>query len=414
MHLESRGPIRAIPGHSRGWISAPIGLKVGRGPVRAWQSGRGQMTATGPVGTDGTGTAGAAGGDPAPVVSVLIVNYNSAALARRAADSARVATGLPVEVILVDNASPEGLGDLTDLPGVTLLRLSRNIGFGRATNLAACRARGTYLLLLNPDTLVLAGAIDRLVDFARARPGAGIWGGRTLHADGSLNPSSASRRMTLWSVFSRASGLSALAPRSRLLNPEAYPGWNRDSERAVDVVTGCFLLVRRDLWRRLGGFDPSFFLYGEEVDLCLRARALGLAAPRVTPDAVIHHYERGSQPGAETGAEGPIVQVLAARIRNIRLHFPEGQQRLAVALTRTGVLLRLGAAPLAGRPAVMLWRAVWARRAEWWHGFAHVAHDGCSSDESAVIVTQSSSGEVPATRCGAAGEGAGGYVEDTA
>ena len=78
-------------------------------------------------------------------------------------------------------------------------------------------------------------------------------------------------------------------PNSALFNPEAFGGWDRSSVRNVDIVSGCFFLINRTLWDRLGGFDPAFFMYGEEADLCLRARKLG-ARPIVSPSATIVHY----------------------------------------------------------------------------------------------------------------------------
>ena len=113
--------------------------------------------------------------------------------------------------------------------------------------------------------------------FAGRTPEAGIWGGRTLVADGSLNPMSVFGDQTLWSLFCRASGLASPSAAARVFNPEDYGGWARDSERAVDVVQGSFLLITRELWEALGGFDPSFVMYGEEADLCRRARARGRA-----------------------------------------------------------------------------------------------------------------------------------------
>src|SRR5690606_28786133 len=137
-----------------------------------------------------------------------------------------------------------------------------NHGFAKGNNIAAARARGEYLLLLNPDTVVRDGAIDRLMAFAEREPRARIWGGRTLFADGSLNTSSCWRRMSLWNIFCRTAGLTGVFPRSALFNSEAYGGWDRGTERQVDIVSGCFFLIARADWKRLGGFDPVFAMYG--------------------------------------------------------------------------------------------------------------------------------------------------------
>ncbi len=305
-------------------------------------------------------------------LSILIVSYNTRAMTLACLDSLPVDAGY--EIIVVDNASTDGSADaIAAHPLAPILIASReNLGFARANNLAASHARGEVLLLLNPDTVVKPGAIGRLAAFAEARPEAGIWGGRTVFADGSLNATSSFGDMTVWSLFCRALGLSALASSSQWLNGETYGRWQRDCEREVDVVTGCFLLIRRELWQRLGGFDPTYFMYGEEVDLCIRARKLG-ARPRVTPDAEIVHYGGAS----EKTRAGRAVKVLTAKSTLIRRHWP-------LPLVRLGLLLLLAwpagrwlvteaAAWLSGRRAIIeardAWREIVARRAEWLPGY---------------------------------------------
>src|SRR5262249_24325724 len=124
--------------------------------------------------------------------------------------------------------------------------------------------------------------------FARKHPEHGIYGGRTLNPDGSTNPGSCWGRSTLWSLFCFASMLSTAFKRSRTFDPETLGQRERDSVREVDIVTGCFLLVPKGTWNALGGFDPRFFMYGEDADLALRAAEAGLR-PIVTPDSVITH-----------------------------------------------------------------------------------------------------------------------------
>jgi GT2 family glycosyltransferase len=309
------------------------------------------------------------------VLSILVVSFNTRHLTLNCLASVAQTVCSAHEVIVVDNASVDGSAEAVaaQFPGARLLALPDNIGFGRAMNLAARQATGKFLLLLNPDTVALEGSIDSLAHHAVANPDAGIWGGRTFFQDGRLNPTSCWRRMTLWSVFCRCFGLSRLVPGSNWLNPEAYPTWHRDTAQHVDIVTGCLLLIKRDLWDSLDGFDPAFFVYGEEVDLCLRAHRCG-ARPVIVPEAEIIHHEGASQ------AHGPnkIIQILAARIRNIRLHFPRGQRRLAVHLTRAGAVMRWMALSSAAtirsgsRARRETWRVVMLRRAEWWGGYPEI------------------------------------------
>ena len=154
----------------------------------------------------------------------------------------------------MDNASPDGSAAAiaAAFPGLRLIASGENLGFAKGNNLAAREAKGAYILLLNPDTLVLDHAIDRIVAFAERTPAAGIWGGRTLHGDRTLNPSSVFGRVTLWSLFCRATGLALIFKGSAFFNPEGIGAWDRGDEREVDVVQGSFFLVRRALWERLG------------------------------------------------------------------------------------------------------------------------------------------------------------------
>ena len=304
-------------------------------------------------------------------VSILLVSFNTRELTLAALDSLRRETGaVATEVIVVDNASSDGSAQaIAAHPlGPRLVALTENIGFGRANNLAAREARGRYLLLLNPDTVVLDTAIERLVRFAARRPQARIWGGRTLFPDGRLNPSSCWGRITLWNLLTRATGLTGIAPRSALLNSEAMGGWLRDSEREVDIVSGCFLLIERSLWNELGGFDPLFFMYGEEADLCLRARALG-ARPMITPEATIVHLGGAS----ERARADKMVRLLAAKASLVTRHFPAPTRPVGRALLAAWPLSRwlaLTAAALvtgseAHRATAATWREIWSRRKEW-------------------------------------------------
>ena len=224
-------------------------------------------------------------------LTVIIISYNTRDLTLAALRTLYATTqATAFRTVVLDNASTDGSADAvaTTFPQVELLRSDENLGFARANNMVAAAARTEWLLLLNPDTECHAGAVDNLMAFARANPQGGIYGGRTVFPDGSLNIASCWNRITPWSVFCLATGLTAAFPRSTIFDPEAMGGWQRDTVREVDIVVGCFLLIRRDLWTRLGGFDLRYFMYGEEADLCLRARRLGFR-PMITPDAEIMH-----------------------------------------------------------------------------------------------------------------------------
>jgi GT2 family glycosyltransferase len=287
-------------------------------------------------------------------------------------------TRQPFELIVVDNASSDGSAAAiaAEFPAIRLMAEIENHGFAKANNMAVARTRGEYVLLLNPDTVVLNGAIDRLLDFARRVPEAGIWGGRTLSGDGSVNPTNCWRRMTLWGLASQVLGLSSMFRRSALFNSEGYGGWLRSSEREVDIVAGCFLLIRRDFWDELGGFDQSYTMYGEEADLCLRAQVKG-ARPRITPEAEIVHYGSASQ----AVRSDMIARILRAKLLLIRRHFVGWQRPAGLMLLRLWPLSRyLATHALGRRMDAQTWGEIWHRRAEWWDGWPEASQlDACNS-----------------------------------
>jgi GT2 family glycosyltransferase len=303
-------------------------------------------------------------------VSILIVSYNTREMTLACLRSVvEQTTAGTYEIIVVDNQSKDGSAEAiaAEFPGMRLIRSQENLGFAKANNVAAKEAGSEYLLLLNPDTVVLDRAIDRLLAFAKVRPEAGIWGGRTLFADRTLNPASCWGRQTLWSVFCFASGLSALFRHSEWFDPEGYGGWDRGCVREVDIVSGCFLLIQRSKWEALGGFDPAFFMYGEEADLCLRARRLG-ARPMVTPEATIIHYGGAS----ERVRSDKMARLLNAKVRLIRCHWPHSLVKVGVGLLSLWPLSRWVAwsclIPIRGSSAKVSaksWGDIWRRRAEW-------------------------------------------------
>jgi GT2 family glycosyltransferase len=308
-------------------------------------------------------------------LSVIVVSFNTRVLTLECLRSVQEETrDTNFELIVVDNDSSDGSAAAieAEFPNGNLIALKENVGFARANVLAAKVARGRRLLLLNPDTVILDRAIDHLVAFANENPLCGIWGGRTLFGDHSLNPCSCWRNMSLWSLTCSAFGLTYLAPNSRIFSPEAYGGWNRNSVRYVDIVTGCLFLIDRDLWDQLRGFDPVFFMYGEEADLCHRARKLG-ARPIVTPRATIIHY--GGASTASTLKQQLLL--LKGKATLLNRHWPPVSRQLGRALFLLGIVIRWWAYRLASlmvsrrdlKTTAAKWRTMWQRRREWINGY---------------------------------------------
>jgi N-acetylglucosaminyl-diphospho-decaprenol L-rhamnosyltransferase len=304
-----------------------------------------------------------------PDVSILLVTYRCRDETRACLRSiAETTSGLDVEVIVLDNASGDGTVELvrSEFPGVRLFASDENLGFARGVNRAAAEATGEFVLLLNPDMEVHPGAIESLLAFARAHPEHGLYGGRTLDPDGTVNPGSCWGAPSLWSLICFATLLSTTFKHSGLLDPESLGGWERDTVREVDIVTGCLLLAPRGLWEELGGFDTRFFMYGEDADLSFRAQALGYR-PAITPSAVVTH-EIGVSSATR---EDKLLLLFQGKATLLRKHWRGFRLRLGLFLLTAGVGVRALLAVLGRRtdPRGAAWRRVWRERRRWLAGY---------------------------------------------
>jgi N-acetylglucosaminyl-diphospho-decaprenol L-rhamnosyltransferase len=307
-------------------------------------------------------------------LSIIIVSYNTKKLTLECLESLYKETNnVEFETILVDNASEDdSVSAVTEkFPQVRVIALQDNIGFARANNLACESAHGRYFLLLNPDTVIISNAIEKILNFARQNQKAGIWGGRTIFPDGSLNPTCCYGEMTPWSLFCRAIGLAAIFPNTTLFNPECFGSWKYDSVREVGIVTGCFMLISALLWKQLGGFDSLFFMYGEEVNFCLRAKELGYQ-PMFTPEAEIIHYGGASEESKLNRWE----KIFRAKASLIRLHWPRKSVEFGIkmlllwAASRVFMLKLISVlAPKRFITQREKWTRIWQTRKEWQKGF---------------------------------------------
>ena len=293
-------------------------------------------------------------------VSIVVVTYQAPEWTERclaALQSVVRDSRLDVEVVVVDNASDRPTRDVVAASGFRALWMDENIGFGRACNRGVAVSTGRMVMLLNPDAIASAGAVDALVAFFDEDPGRGIVGGRTLTPDGALDPRSCWGAMTLWSLVCFAAGLSTAFRGNRVLDPESLGGWRRDSVREVDVVTGCLLLTSRGVWDHLGGFDEDFFMYGEDADLSRRARLAG-HRPAITPSAEVVHAV-----GASSGTT-VAKQRLLLRGRATLVHKQWSGWRRAV-----GIRMLLAGVALRAVAARGVWAVAWRERRTWQDGW---------------------------------------------
>lgn len=191
---------------------------------------------------------------------------------------------LKAEIILVDNASDDGTVEMieAEFPDIHLIRNVENRGFAAANNQAIADTKGRHLLLLNSDTVTKGDVLAASVEFLDAHPDVGAMGCRVLNADGTLQDNNI-HFPTLLRMISGLIGLRKLGLH-RL---------DRDTETDVDVIAGCYLMVRGATVKEIGGLDEAFFFFGEETDWCRRIRAIGKRVV-YAPVGEIMHYGGGS------------------------------------------------------------------------------------------------------------------------
>lgn len=230
-------------------------------------------------------------------ISVIIVNWNTLKLLRDCISSIYDHAGcISCEIIVVDNASSDGSCEMvkSEFPNVRLLENTRNHGFAHANNQGISIASGRYVLLLNSDTRLLDNAFEKVVAFADQNPDAAVVGCRVLNPDRTLQPT-CFMFPSMLNMFLSFTYLYKLFAKNRLFGRERMTWWNRDDVRPVDVVTGCFMLVRKRAVEEVGMMDDRFFMYAEETDWCYRFKQAGWNV-LFTPQAeIIHHGGQSSR-----------------------------------------------------------------------------------------------------------------------
>ncbi|MBD3393066.1 MAG: glycosyltransferase [Chitinivibrionales bacterium] len=236
-------------------------------------------------------------GTAAPLVSVVIVNYKVPDFAAQALQSLREADLYHrSEIIVVDNASLDNSREIItrDNPGIRWIGLKSNIGFGKACNVGVQNASGRYLLFLNPDTVVSKNALSACVDFMESHPDVGIAGPKILDPTGRLQPSCRRSFPTPFIAFCHFSGLSRLFAKSPVFGKYNLTYLDPERENEVDAVSGSFMFVRTSVFREAGGFDESFFMYGEDLDLCARVREKGYKVWYLPSTQIVHFKGQSS------------------------------------------------------------------------------------------------------------------------
>lgn len=269
----------------------------------------------------------------APVLSIVIVNWNTRDLLEGCLRSIGNETLVSHEIWVVDNGSSDGSADMVrdEFPGVRLIANAGNRGFAAANNQAFPLCQGEYVLLLNSDTIVLDGALDRMVAFMHPNPHVGALGCKLLNADGTLQPSAHHFYGTWRSLIENR--LVQMVWRRRHAHTPFLTFWDHGSVREVDWVCGAVLMVRREVLHRAGGLDEDFFMYGEEIDWQWRMKR---ANRRVffMPNAQIVHFGGASSSQAVSHMRRLEYQ---SRERFVAKHYPPAARALYRTKTALGI-----------------------------------------------------------------------------
>jgi len=286
-------------------------------------------------------------------VSIVIVSYNTRELLQRCLDALvhechRLSEGYSAEILVVDNASRDGSADMVErlycagtIP-VKLFASKVNLGFGAANNLAIEAAEGRYIVLLNSDAFFHEGALEIALQQMEANPTAGAGGAQLVFEDGSWQPSARTFH-SIWRDALVLTGLAARFPKSRIFGSPDRTWADVKQPAQVDWVTGAFMILRREALAVVGLFDPAFFLYCEEVDLCKRIQQAGFEVWYWPQIVVTHLGGESSKTVTERTYSKTAAQVVEWRMRSTLLYYRKhhgGQALLARMLEETFYTVR--------------------------------------------------------------------------
>jgi GT2 family glycosyltransferase len=231
-------------------------------------------------------------------ISVVIVNWNGKQFLEGCLES--LGTARPrrsMEVLVVDNASTDRSAEMveTKFPWVKLIKSAENLGFAKGNNVAIRQCQGRYIALVNPDVVVFPGCLDALAEFLDKNPQVGNVGPRVFNPD--MTQQSTCRRFpTLWNNFCSATRLERLFMSSPFFTGEHMFYFSHDRTRAVDVLVGCFTMIRREAFDAVGLLDEDLFMYGDDVDWCRRAWDAGWQVVFHPEGQAIHYRGKCAEP----------------------------------------------------------------------------------------------------------------------
>ena len=225
-------------------------------------------------------------------LSIIIVNYNVKEFLLNLLDSLEKSSeNIKTEIIIVDNNSTDGSIEVINkkYPTVITIQNKENVGFGAANNQALEIAKGKYLLMINPDTLVKENTLTEMIKFMDENPQVGIAGCKVLNPDGTLQLACRRSFPTPWVSLTKVTGLSKMFPKSKLFAKYNLTYLDENESNEVDAISGSFMFMRKEAYDKVGGFDTDFFMYGEDLDLCYRVQKSGYKVYYVKDTEIIHY-----------------------------------------------------------------------------------------------------------------------------
>ncbi len=225
-------------------------------------------------------------------LSIIIVNYNVKDFLFDCLKSIENSvTTFSYETIVIDNNSTDNSIDYLKpiFPDVDFIELPENLGFGKANNIGIDLAKGKYLLLLNPDTVIEPDTLQVMYDYMNQHQEVDIAGCKLLNPDGSFQLPCRRGFPTPWAAFSKLFGLQTLFPKSKLFAQYNQTFRSINETYYIDAVMGAFMFCRTDKIRQVNGFDPEFFMYGEDLDLCYRIQKQGGKVAYVHTTTIVHY-----------------------------------------------------------------------------------------------------------------------------
>jgi GT2 family glycosyltransferase len=277
-------------------------------------------------------------GHGGPRVAVVIVSFNVRDLLRDCLQSVLAPEGVSLELVVVDNASSDGSVEmvLQEFPSVCLIKNDRNRGFSAASNQGIKATRGAYVLSLNPDTVLHAGALASLAGYLDGHPAVGAVGPKIVRPDGSLDLAARRSFPSPAVAFFRLTLLSRLFPHNPRFARYNLTDRSPDEEQEIDSGTAACLMLRREALDQVGNFDEDYFMYGEDLDLCFRLKAAGWRIMYLPTAVVLHIKGQSSQQRSNA--------MLRAFHRSMwiffKKHYRQRTPAAAVVMIRLGIELR--------------------------------------------------------------------------